>query len=336
MDFDGVCNEVPIDSWFMNLKDNKSLNDGKGSGFSLDTQVEQTNDEYINNAFSSSNGREFLGSLNIIDHTSVSDSQVSSSPEDGKPNGGLTILNTKLGMELGEQDMITLQEQSISSSGTGKGKSSGGRKKTISEEDAFLLAKDDSELTEEEIQRKRKAQNRAAQRAFRERKENQFKMLQNRLAQSEEEKQRLLAELSILKEKNSSMLSENQLLKDRSHNVPSSISDAYEPTFFFPLTRNDFIHGLLRDQKHEISSDNITKIYDNPDCPGNKVLVVGAVWDYLQAKMQIPEYANLDTIKVMDKLRGNEKCHGYGPAYSLSLVEQAIQEVISDSGGGLS
>lgn len=64
-----------------------------------------------------------------------------------------------------------------------------------------MIARDDSELTEEELQMKRKAQNRAAQRAFRERKESKLKELEAKLLASEEERQKLLDELEQIKSK---------------------------------------------------------------------------------------------------------------------------------------
>ena len=48
---------------------------------------------------------------------------------------------------------------------------------------------------------KRKAQNRAAQRAFRERKESKLKELEAKLLASEEERQKLLDELEQIKSK---------------------------------------------------------------------------------------------------------------------------------------
>ena len=71
----------------------------------------------------------------------------------------------------------------------------------MDEKDAALIARDDSELTEEELQMKRKAQNRAAQRAFRERKESKLKELEAKLLASEEERQKLLDELEQIKSK---------------------------------------------------------------------------------------------------------------------------------------
>lgn len=200
------------------------------------------------------------------------------------------------------------------------------KKQLLNEQDAILIAKDDSELNEEELQMKRKAQNRAAQRAFRERKETKLKELECKLAESEEEKRRLLSQLNLAKQQNFSILTENEYLKNRSSSEQNLVNKSDDTmNVILPKNQRDFIYGLAGN--HQVNNDTINKVYENPEVPGKKLLAVGAVWDYLQLKSQESEkYENLDILEIMGCLKGNERCHGYGPAYPLELVEQVVDE----------
>lgn len=200
------------------------------------------------------------------------------------------------------------------------------KKQLLNEQDAMLIAKDDSELNEEELQMKRKAQNRAAQRAFRERKETKLKELECKLAESEEEKRRLLSQLNLAKQQNFSILTENEYLKNKSSSEQNLVNKSDDTmNVILPKNQRDFIYGLAGN--HQVNNDTINKVYENPEVPGKKLLAVGAVWDYLQLKSQESEkYENLDILEIMGCLKGNERCHGYGPAYPLELVEQVVDE----------
>lgn len=201
------------------------------------------------------------------------------------------------------------------------------KKQILNEQDAMLIAKDDSELTEEELQRKRKAQNRAAQRAFRERKETKLKELESKLAQSEIERQQLLSQLNLIKQQNVTILTENEFLRTRSssqQDVSAHHPHSTSNNVILPTNQREFIYGLAGD--HELNSTTVNKVYENPENPGKKLLVIGAVWDYLQKKTQENErYEDIDIVEVMNMLKGNERCHGYGPAYPLELVDQAAE-----------
>ncbi|KGU06729.1 fluconazole resistance protein 3 [Candida albicans P87] len=212
------------------------------------------------------------------------------------------------------------------------------RKKLLDEKDAALIARDDSELTEEELQMKRKAQNRAAQRAFRERKESKLKELEAKLLASEEERQKLLDELEQIKKQNISIATENEILK---HNGMGNINNDVQignlssygrlqvDKFNFPKTQKDFIEHVLQGTNHQLKDENKDKVYN--DNQGHKLLALGAVWDYLQIKAEEADldFNSIDFNDVMEKLKGNEKCHGYGPAYPLELVNEAIESSLN-------
>lgn len=207
------------------------------------------------------------------------------------------------------------------------------------EQDRLLIARDDSELTPEELALKRKAQNRQAQRAFRERKETRLKELEAKLVQLEEERQRLMDQLECMRAHNMNIQLENQQLK--ANVLPSStLPDSQQslPTtntlnvsaFEFPLSQDQFFRGLLDGTSHEIKADHVNRVYTLPDLE-DKLLAIGAVWDYLLARLEEAgiELETEDIQLIMNRLRGQEKCHGFGPAYSMSVVNAAFEAGIT-------
>lgn len=201
------------------------------------------------------------------------------------------------------------------------------KKPFLDETETELLEKDDALLSEKELAIKKRAQNRLAQRAFRERKEQKLKELEDKLLRSEEERQKLLEKLEEIKGRYISMRTENQFLR-LGPEVPRS--DGAESKFIFPKSQQEFVNEMVVGQNHEMTKANINKIYDEPQNPGRKVLAVGAVWDYLQIKREEEQYENVDMFEVMQLLKGNEACHGYGPAYPLDLVEAALRRVAQE------
>lgn len=213
------------------------------------------------------------------------------------------------------------------------GKKKPRKKPFLDEREASLIEKDDSELNEDELVVKKKAQNRLAQRAFRERKETRLKDLETKLLQSEEERQKLLEKLDEIKLQYISVRTENSLLRSGSENASSFGQQAslQSSKFVFPQSQDEFIHSMVDTTQHTVNPATMNKVYDEPLNPGRKVLAVGAVWDYLQIKSEEEEYEGVDLMEVMELLKGNEACHGYGPAYPLELVDGAIERVKQQS-----
>lgn len=201
------------------------------------------------------------------------------------------------------------------------------RGKVLNEEEQELLLKDDSLLTEDQLVIKRKAQNRVAQRAFRERKESKLRELESKLLESEDERQKLREQLEEIKAHYISMRTENELLRSNPESLGNTSLDMSK--FTFPKSQEAFVEQMMVGQNHEMNAATIDKIYEEPLHPGRKVLAVGAVWDYLQIKKEEEEYENVDLIEVMQLLKGREVCHGYGPAYPLDCVEQTLSKVAS-------
>ncbi|ODV83760.1 hypothetical protein CANARDRAFT_187892, partial [[Candida] arabinofermentans NRRL YB-2248] len=94
--------------------------------------------------------------------------------------------------------------------------------------------------------------------------------------------------------------------------------------FEFPKTKKDFITA------------NTTPLYLNGveleskkyAIENQEVLTVSALWDYLNELSLNNEDLDIDIPAIMEKLRGTETCHGYGPAYPLSSVNEVIKEHI--------
>lgn len=230
------------------------------------------------------------------------------------------------------------QEQLIDSrlpeADSGSKKKTKAKKQFLNEQEAALMEKDDSELNEKELIIKKKAQNRLAQRAFRERKEIKLKELENKLLQSEEERQKLLEKLDEIKLQYISVRTENRLLRNSTDGLAVVTSHGINldnARFVFPKSQEEFIAEMVQGDKHVLNQETINKVYDMPHNSGRKVLAVGAVWDYLQIKAEEEEYENIDMMEVMTLLKGSEACHGYGPAYPLELVEAALRQVVEQS-----
>lgn len=191
-----------------------------------------------------------------------------------------------------------------------------------------------SDVSEEELYLRRKAQNRALQRLFRERKESKLKDLSTKLSKTELEKERLLKELENLRKQNTVLLTENQvLLKSGSITTSSSSPVATDlldnVEFSFPINKKMFISDLVSNTEHDLKKAYTydTLIYQHE---GNKMLSVGAVWDYLHQYSSNHEELEIDIGKVMNYLKGSEKCHGYGPGFSIDVVKALIANVTGE------
>lgn len=204
------------------------------------------------------------------------------------------------------------------------------RAKELSTEEAELMEKDDSSLSEAELVVKKKAINRLAQRAFRERKESKLKELQAELLRSEIERKKLLEHLEEFKRHFICMKTENQMLRSNRDGVSKS-SPVLQ--LHSPDSQEAFIEEMIRGRDHVVDNRTINKVYPEPKNPGRRVLGVGALWDYLQLKREEEQFENVDMLDLMALLRGKELCHGYGPAYPLDMVEDALNQVAARVNG---
>lgn len=212
--------------------------------------------------------------------------------------------------------------------------------------------------TEEELYQRRKAQNRAAQRAFRERKEGKLKELSGKLKDAEVEREKLEKILNELKQKNQQLDMENKLLqKQRSQSqqgdssnildnsltasmnkspftTNSTVEESSEKVLLFKFpntTKCDFIAGTIDWSRHGRGDDSAleaSKLGHSYEIENEKVLTISAVWDYLVEFTALNDDYELDIPGIMDELRGKEKCHGFGPAYPISLINSIIMNHI--------
>ncbi|CEP60907.1 Yap3p LALA0_S02e02388g [Lachancea lanzarotensis] len=172
-------------------------------------------------------------------------------------------------------------------------------------------------LSEQEILARKKAQNRAAQKAFRERKEAKLKELEAKLLSSERDKKVLLQELEDLKKLNLEIATENRLLS-KTEQRPSSDVRTEAVKYHFP-TRKQFFDAANGDHMAALKAPMSLSSYVRD---GQKLLTLPATWEYLH---ELSKSEDFDIYFVMETLRGNEVCHGYGPAYPQNVIDDIVR-----------
>lgn len=184
---------------------------------------------------------------------------------------------------------------------------------------------------------KKKAQNRAAQKAFRERKEARLKELEDKLLESEKNRQSLLKEIEELRKANTEINAENRLLlRNGSEKATKSHRDLIDDSnskYSFP-TKDEFstsmiLEGKLDDKSAYSPKDNEPVMKHNAqytDESGRHVLTVPATWEYLY---KLSNNRDFDVTYVMSKLQGQERCHSHGPAYPRTLIDSLVEEAVS-------
>ncbi|AJU19854.1 Yap3p [Saccharomyces cerevisiae YJM1418] len=177
---------------------------------------------------------------------------------------------------------------------------------------------------------KKKAQNRAAQKAFRERKEARMKELQDKLLESERNRQSLLKEIEELRKANTEINAENRLLlRSGNENFSKDIEDDTNYKYSFP-TKDEFFTSMVLESKlnhkgkYSLKDNELMKRNTQyTDEAGRHVLTVPATWEYLY---KLSEDRDFDVTYVMSKLQGQECCHTHGPAYPRSLIDFLVEE----------
>ncbi|KAJ5163671.1 transcriptional regulator family: bZIP [Penicillium coprophilum] len=176
-------------------------------------------------------------------------------------------------------------------------------------------------------QSKRKAQNRAAQRAFRERKEQHVRDLEDKVNTLEQASSTLQADNERLKRELAQYTTENEILRATSqvHRGHVSSNENPTPTVTGPMkfSPTDFHAtfmpdgpGTPRSPHHRLTVCPIT---------GERLLDARATWDLIQ-KHELFERGQLDIGDITDRLKGMSQCDGQGPAFKEGQVRQAIEE----------
>lgn len=186
---------------------------------------------------------------------------------------------------------------------------------------------EEKELTP--AQNRRKAQNRAAQRAFRERKERHVRDLEVKLSslsatntQISSEKERLQREVErlatqneILRATSSAGIASSTISPSARENSPIPGPQAYTPSSFHAaLTSNHSSAGAEISHRVGISSRT-----------GEKLLATGATWDLIQGH-ELYQIGRVDVAEVCDRLRNSAVCDGWGPVYKETDVRRVIEE----------
>jgi AP-1-like factor len=184
---------------------------------------------------------------------------------------------------------------------------------------------DEDELTP--AQSRRKAQNRAAQRAFRERKERHVKDLESRLQQLEHAQQQAVSENEKLKRDLQKMSTENEILRATSSvggNAGSPGANA-APTTTGPLSYNptDFYSNVLQHHPNKTPSHRIVTSDD-----GERLLAAGATWDLI-INHDLFKRGLVDIADVSDRLKSQAKCDGQGPVFEERAILEAIEQSVA-------
>ncbi|KAI4594375.1 hypothetical protein KJ359_008399 [Pestalotiopsis sp. 9143b] len=186
-------------------------------------------------------------------------------------------------------------------------------------------ASDDDDMTP--AQSRRKAQNRAAQRAFRERKERHVKELEAKVAALEAAQHQTSSENDQLKRDLQKMSTENEVLRATSNmSQNGSMSPASNPpTTTGPMRFNptDFYSDLLANHTNKTPSHRIVESES-----GERLLAAGATWDLI---INHPSFKKglVDVGDVSERLKSKARCDGQGPVFEESAVLQAIDESVA-------
>jgi len=180
---------------------------------------------------------------------------------------------------------------------------------------------DDDNMTP--AQSRRKAQNRAAQRAFRERKERHVKDLEAKLAALQKDSASVAEENERLKLQLQKAATENEILKATaaqphrggSEPLPNAGPMRYSPT--------DFYTEVLHAHENKTPSHRIVT-----SDTGERLLAAGATWDYI---IKHPLYIRglVDVGDVSERLKAVAKCDGQGPVFEEREIIDAIEKSVA-------
>ncbi|KND87379.1 Fluconazole resistance protein 3 [Tolypocladium ophioglossoides CBS 100239] len=181
-------------------------------------------------------------------------------------------------------------------------------------------------------QSRRKAQNRAAQLAFRERKEKHVKDLETKLASLEVAQQQASVENERLKRDLQKMSTENEILRatsamGNSHNS----SHSPEPTTTGPMQYNptDFYSNVLQNHQNKHPSHRIVTSDD-----GERLLAAGATWDFIISH-DLYKRGLVDVGDVSERLKNLARCDGQGPVFSEKSIVSAIEQSVASGSDDL-
>jgi hypothetical protein len=185
-------------------------------------------------------------------------------------------------------------------------------------------------------QSRRKAQNRAAQRAFRERKERHVRDLEAKLSALENNTHSLQSDNERLKLALQRARTENEILRATSGHAPTEsrkVSASYpSPGAHLPDGYEDEDEDSNEETYNVQSLSNGSvvntagKEHPTPHRRGKgKEVPAAQAWDVIQAHPLVKQ-GLVDVTDVVERLRGAATCNGHGPVFEEATIWQAIEE----------
>ncbi|KAI9367437.1 hypothetical protein BJX61DRAFT_304863 [Aspergillus egyptiacus] len=202
--------------------------------------------------------------------------------------------------------------------------------------------KDKEGLAAGSPQSKRKAQNRAAQRAFRERKERHVRDLEERVSNLQQESSSLHADNERLKRELARYSTENEILRattttnhTTSASNPSNNADGtsnhHDPTT--TTTTGPMVYSPTDFYSDLVPQGQSARLHRVAYCKktGERLLDAGAAWDVIQGH-ELFRRGLVDIAGVTRRLKQATQCDGQGPAFAESEVRRAIEASASAAG----
>ena len=185
-------------------------------------------------------------------------------------------------------------------------------------------------------QSKRKAQNRAAQRAFRERKEKHVKELEAKLTTLQQQSASLNDQNERLRRELAKIATENEILRATSgsavngqHPFVEDPDELVGPLGYVPTDNTKARLGETNGEGGQVKSKyshfgSIRTLALDEDT-GEPLLGAGATWDYLQ-QHELCKQGLVDVGVVCERLKNVARCDGQGPVFTKKDVRQAIED----------
>ncbi|KAK2734918.1 hypothetical protein FQN57_001415 [Myotisia sp. PD_48] len=173
-------------------------------------------------------------------------------------------------------------------------------------------------------QSRRKAQNRAAQRAFRERKERRVRDLEQELTEYKQNLSSLLEDNESLKRQMAKVATENEILRATSQSARCHRSPSHdpEPTTTGPMRYSPTDYSQVGEGNkpaHRVKVNEVT---------GQKYLDASATWDVIVSRLN-EKGLKLDVQDIYERLKGHAQCDGTGPVIEEAHVLKAIDESLA-------
>ncbi|KAL8726748.1 MAG: hypothetical protein Q9181_005942 [Wetmoreana brouardii] len=193
-------------------------------------------------------------------------------------------------------------------------------------------------------QSRRKAQNRAAQRAFRERKERHVKDLEGKLNSATNQNASLIAEIERLQRENEKFATQNEILRATTtplnigqqpfngHAVPAQ-SPLPGPMHFSPVASHQIVSSP-RNHPGEHAVSAISHRMDVSPTTGERLYGTAATWDFIH-NHELFRRGMVDISMVTQHLQPHALCDGSGPAFPESAIVNAIEDSIGGAGDEL-